>query len=36
MNTTPSAWLLGWLVLGAFAAGVLYFVQTLQRAALLP
>jgi hypothetical protein len=36
VNTTPSAWLLGWLALGAFAAGGLYFVQALQRAALLP
>ena len=36
MNTTPSPWMLTGLVLGSFTAAVLYFVQSLQRAALVP
>jgi hypothetical protein len=35
VNTTPSPWLLGWMVLGSFAAVVLYLVQVLKQAALL-
>jgi hypothetical protein len=35
VNTTPSPWLLGWMVLGSFAAVVLYVVQVLKQAALL-
>ena len=36
MNTPPSAWALGWAVLGALTAGLLAAVQALQRAAGLP
>ena len=36
MNTPPSAWALGWVVLGALTAGLLAAVQALQRAAVLP
>ena len=35
VNTTPSPWLLGWMVLGSFTAVVLYLVQVLRQAALL-
>ena len=35
-HTPPSAWLFGWLVLAAFAAGVLSGAQTVQRALPLP
>jgi hypothetical protein len=34
--TPPSTWLFGWLVLAAFAAGVLAGAQTVQRALPLP
>ena len=36
MNTTLSPWLLGWIAVGSFTAGVLYVVQTLRQVALLP
>jgi hypothetical protein len=36
MNTTPSPWLLGWMAVGSVTAGVLYVVETLRHAALLP
>jgi hypothetical protein len=36
MNTPPSAWALGWVVLGALTAGALAAAQALQRAAALP
>jgi hypothetical protein len=36
MNTPRAAWLLGWLVLGSFAAGALAAVQALRQAAGLP
>jgi hypothetical protein len=36
MNTTPSPWLLTGMVLGSFTAAVVYFVQALHEAALVP
>jgi hypothetical protein len=36
MNTTPSPWLLGWVVLGSLTTALAAAVQALQRALPLP
>jgi hypothetical protein len=36
VNTTPSVWLLGWLMLGGFTTTAVCIVQALRQAALVP